>query len=296
MAVVSSLPPASVPPAVVPASAGRPPLTGARLTWYFLQGQLARYRRVWRGSIISSVLSPLLFLAAMGVSLGRLVDHGPRASSFGVTGSGHPVTYLLFVAPGLLAATAMQTAIGESTYPVLGSLRWERTYTAAIVSPLSPATIYLGHQLWMLFRIALTSTCFFLVMVLFGAVRFEGPLGLGPVFALLASFLLGAAFTAPIAAWAITQTRDAGFAIVFRFIMIPLFLFSGTFFPVSQLPAVIQPLAYATPLWHGVDLCRSLALGTATVGSVLGHVAYLVGVIGIGLWYGSRTFRRRLNP
>jgi lipooligosaccharide transport system permease protein len=283
------------PPAAAPVSAQRPPLTGARLTWYFLQGQLARYRRVWRGSVISSVLSPLLFLAAMGVSLGRLVDHGPRASEFGVTGSGHPVTYLLFVAPGLLAATAMQTGIGESTYPVLGSLRWERTYTAAIVSPLSPATIYLGHQLWMLFRVALTSTCFFVVMIAFGAVRFEGPLGLGPVFALPASFLLGAAFTAPIAAWAITQTRDAGFSIVFRFVMIPLFLFSGTFFPVTQLPAALRPIAYATPLWHGVDLCRGLTLGTASAGAVLVHVLYLSAFVAAGVWFGFRAYRRRLG-
>jgi len=78
--------------------------------------------------------------------------------------------------------------------------------------------------------------------------------------------------------------------------MIPLFLFSGTFFPVSQLPVIIRPLAYLTPLWHGVDLCRGLALGTATAGSVLLHVTYLLAVIGAGLWYGSRTFRRRLNP
>ena len=147
----------------------------------------------------------------------------------------------------------------------------------------------------MLLRIALNSTCFFVVMVLFGAVRFEGPLGLGPVFALLAAFLLGAAFTAPIAAWSIGQTNDAGFSIVFRFIMIPLFLFSGTFFPVSQLPALIRPLAYLTPLWHGVDLCRGLALGTASLGAVVVHVLYLSAIVAAGVWYGFRTYRRKLS-
>lgn len=278
-----------------PATTPRRPPTGARLTWHFLECQLTRYKRTWRGSIISSVLSPLLFLAAMGVSLGHIVDHGPGAATFGLTGGGHPVTYLLFVAPGLLAATAMQTGIGESTYPVLGSVKWEKTYNAAIVSPLSPPTIYLGHQLFMLLRLMINTTCFFVVMVLFGAVRFEGTLGLGPVFALLASFLVGVAFTAPIAAWAITQTRDSGFAIVFRFVMIPLFLFSGTFFPVSQLPALIRPLAYLTPLWHGVDLCRGLALGTASAGAVLVHVLYLSAFVAAGVWFGFGTYQRKLT-
>ena len=78
--------------------------------------------------------------------------------------------------------------------------------------------------------------------------------------------------------------------------MIPLFLFSGTFFPVTQLPAAIRPLAYATPLWHGVDLCRGLALGTASAGSVVVHLAYLLALVGAGLRLGARTFRRRLNP
>jgi lipooligosaccharide transport system permease protein len=285
----------SAPPLSGPKPADQSAMSGAELVWHFLESQLLRYRRVWRGSIMSSLVSPLLFLAAMGVSLGRLVDHGPGASTFGHTGSGHPVTYLLFVAPGLLAATAMQTGIGESTYPVLGSVKWEKTYNAAIVSPLSPATIFLGHQLFMLLRIAINTTCFFLVMLLFGAVRPEGPLGLGPVFAVLASWLLGLAFTAPIAGWAITQTRDSGFSIVFRFVMIPLFLFSGTFFPVTQLPALIRPLAYATPLWHGVDLCRGLALGTASAGAVLVHVLYLSAFVAAGVRLGFGTYRRKLG-
>src|SRR5438270_12561341 len=93
------------------------------------QGLLTNYRRTWRGSVISSVLNPLLFLTAMGVSLAKLVDKGPGASTFGHS-QGSQVTYLLFLAPALLAATAMQSAIGEATYPVMSSMKWQRTYHA----------------------------------------------------------------------------------------------------------------------------------------------------------------------
>ena len=88
--------------------------------------------------------------------------------------------------------------------------------------------------------------------------------------------------------------RSNSFALLFRFGLIPLFLFSGTFFPVSQLPVAIRPLAYITPLWHGVSLCRSLSLGTASLWPSVGHVAYLAAVAGAGVYAGVRTYRRRL--
>jgi lipooligosaccharide transport system permease protein len=149
--------------------------------------------------------------------------------------------------------------------------------------------------LFMLLRIAMNCGSFFLVMLVFGAVGFEGPGGLGPVFALAGALLLGLACAAPVAAWSVSQTRDSGFAILFRFVMVPMFLFSGTFFPVTQLPALIRPLAYITPLWHGVDLCRQLALGTASAGSVLLHVAYLSAIVGLGVRYGCAAYRRKLS-
>ena len=257
-----------------------------------LRGLLTNYSRTWRGSIISSVLAPLLSLVALGMSLGKIVDAGPGAHSFGTVG-GRPVEYLLFLAPALLANTAMQTAIGESTYPVMSSMKWQRTFHASIASPLGAFDVFVGRLLFVGFRVLMNCVIFLGVMALFGAVRAAG---LGAVLAVPAAVLTGMAFAAPIVAWAVLQERDTGFSMVFRFVMIPLFLFSGTFFPVTQLPAVIRPLAYATPLWHGVDLCRGLALGTATAGSVLVHLAYLLAVIGAGLWLGSRTFRRRLNP
>ena len=256
------------------------------MTWSFAVREfrywLTNYRRTWRGSIYTSFLSPVLYLGAMGLGLGKLVDaHG--------TGRLGGVSYLAFLAPGLLAAAAMQAGIEESTYPVLGSVKWRRTYYAAAASPLRPADIFHGHLLFTIMRLAMNSAIFLAVMAGFGAITSPWVLAAVPV-----AVLTGLAFAAPVEAWAITVSRDTSFALVFRFGMIPLFLFSGTFFPVTQLPAWIRPLAYATPLWHGVALCRSLSLGTATLGGALVHVGYLAALTAASIAVGNRTYRRRL--
>jgi lipooligosaccharide transport system permease protein len=243
---------------------------------------LTNYRRTWRGSIYSSVLSPLLYLGAMGVGLGTLVDAHGTASLGGLS-------YLAFLAPGLLAAAAMQAALEESTYPVLGSVKWRRTYYAAAASPLRPADIFHGHLLFTVMRLTMNSAVFLAVMAAFGAVASPWALA-----ALPAAVLTGLAFAAPIEAWAITVTKDTSFALIFRFGLIPLFLFSGTFFPVTQLPVWLRPLAYLTPLWHGVALCRSLTLGTASLGGALVNVAYLAALAAVSIAAGHRTYRRRL--
>ncbi len=256
------------------------------MTWSFAVREfrywLTNYRRTWRGSIYTSVLSPVLYLGAMGLGLGKLVDAHGTARLGGVS-------YLAFLAPGLLAAAAMQAGIEESTYPVLGSVKWRGTYYAAAASPLRPADILHGHLLFTAMRLAMNSAVFLVVMAAFGAVTSPWVLAALPV-----AVLTGLAFAAPIEAWAITVTKDSSFALVFRFGMIPLFLFSGTFFPVTQLPAWIRPLAYITPLWHGVALCRSLSLGTATLGGALVHVGYLVALAAVSVAVGQRTYRRRL--
>jgi len=248
---------------------------------------LTNYRRTWQGSIYSSVLSPVLYLSAMGLGLGTLVD---RRGTGGLgPGSLGGVSYLVFLAPGLLAATAMQTAMGESTYPVLGSVKWLKTYQAAAATPLRPADIFHGHLLFTAMRLAMNCVIFVTVMAAFGAVRSAWVLAALPV-----AVLTGLAFAAPVEAYAVSRTKDQSFALLFRFGMIPLFLFSGTFFPVSQLPGWIRPVAYATPLWHGVVLCRSLSLGTPTLGGALVHVTYLVLLTAAGVAVGHRTYVRRL--
>src|SRR5262245_31804758 len=243
---------------------------------------LVNYRRTWRGTAYSSVLSPLLYLGAMGVGLGTLVD------KHGTSGLGG-VRYLAFLAPGLLAAQAMQTAMGESTYPVLASVKWLKTYQAAAASPLRPPDLFTGHLLFTGMRLAMNSAVFLVAMAAFGAVSSPWALASLPV-----AVLTGLAFAAPVEAFAVTREKDQGFAMLFRFGMIPLFLFSGTFFPVTQLPGWLQPVAYATPLWHGVALCRALNLGTADLGQVAIDVAYLAAVTTAGLLAGHRSYRRRL--
>jgi lipooligosaccharide transport system permease protein len=243
---------------------------------------LTNYRRTWRGSAMSSVLGPLMYLTAMGVGLGTLVNrHG--------TAHLHGHTYLVFIAPGLLATTAMQCAIFESTYPVLGGVKWKRNYFGALHTPLGAGSLMAGHLAYITFRVASTTLAYLAVMAAFGAVH--SPLVL---LAWPGAVLTGTAFAAPVMAWSITRTRDTAFNVVFRFVMIPLFLFSGTFYPISQLPAGVRPIAYATPLWHGVDLCRTLTLGTATPGMTALHVGYLLAVTGAGLAVARITYRRRL--
>jgi lipooligosaccharide transport system permease protein len=242
---------------------------------------LMQYRRVWRGTAVTSIINPVFYLGALGVGLGSLVNKS----------SGEPlgVPYIDFVAPGMLAAAAMQLATMEASWPVMGSFKWTRQYFAMIATPLGVRDVIYGHQLWMLVRLASTSAIYLAVIAAFGGVNsFWG------ILALPASVLLGAAFTTPFAAYAATQDNDAAFVPINRFVVLPMFLFSGTFFPVSQLPLPLEWLAYATPLWHGVDLCRELTLGDVHLWRSVGHVAYLLAFTVGGLIWAQRTYARRL--
>jgi lipooligosaccharide transport system permease protein len=243
---------------------------------------LTDYRRTWRGSIYSSLLNPLLFLGAMGLGLGKLVNSHHPAQLGGVS-------YLAFLAPGLLAAAGMQTGMGEATFPVFGSVKWNKTYQAASASPLRPADIYHGHLLFVTLRLTMNCSVFLAVAAALGAVRSPWALAAVPV-----AVLTGLAFAAALEAWSVTRTKDSSFTMIYRFGMIPLFLFSGTFFPLAQLPGWLRPVAYVTPLWHGVELCRSLSLGTATPAGALVHLAYLAGLTAAGIALGNRAYLRRL--
>jgi lipooligosaccharide transport system permease protein len=243
---------------------------------------LVSYRRVWRGTVFEGFVSPLFFLAAMGFGLGLLVDTGPNG---GIDG----VSYVQFIAPGILAAQAMNTAVGESTYPVLGGIKWFRQYHAMLATPLGIPDVVLGHLAFVLMRVAITSTAFLVVAWLLGAIDSGWS-----VLALPVAVLCGMAYAAPVFAFSARQDGDSGFALLFRFGIMPMFLFSGTFFPVDQLPAVMQPIAWATPLWHGVELCRALAFGVATVGGAVINVGYLLLWIAGGYVLALRSFRRRL--
>lgn len=245
-----------------------------------------QYRRTFRASIFSSFLNPVLFLLAMGVGLGTYVDRSGTAAE-ALAG----LSYLQFLAPGLLAATTMQAAAFESTFPIMGGLTWQKTFHAMYATPISPRDIVLGNLAWIAIRLTSIAAIFTIVMALFGAAA--SPLIL---LAIPAAVLTGMAFAAPIAGFSATQRTPEKFNAVFRFGITPLFLFSGTFFPISNLPAAIQPIAWLSPLWHGVELTRGLALGTlfAAPAVAVVHVAVLVAIFAVGSVWAFRTVEARL--
>ncbi len=249
--------------------------------------ELMQYRRVWRTSVFTSVVTPLFFLAAMGLGLGQAIDRNEGSGSDALGGVG----YLAFLAPGLLAATAMQLAASESLWPVQGGFSWHRFFHASAATPLRPFDIFLGWMIWVGARLLISTVLFLAVAACFGVVR--SPLA---VLAVPAAALTGLAFAAPLTAFTATRVREVSFPLIMRFGVMPLFLFSGAFFPLSQLPAGLQLLARVTPLWHGVDLCRSLMLGTVDTGSAVVHVAVLATFAGAGTAWGASTFARRLAP
>jgi lipooligosaccharide transport system permease protein len=265
-------------PIVVPPAPSTLSMVGRAFAYW-----LAQYRRTWRGTAISTVIQPLGFLAAIGLGLGSLVDSGSRASSLG------GVSYLEFIAPGLLAAGAMQAAAFESTYPVMGSIKWHRTYHAQLATPLRSVDLLGGHLLFVVMRLSISATVFLAIMLAFGAI--SSPWA---VLALPVAVLTGLAHATPIFAFAAKQDSDSGFAMLFRFGIMPMFLFSGTFFPVSQLPDVLEPVAYVTPLWNGVDLCRALALGQPDLTSALVHLGVLTAWAVVGFVVAARVFEKRL--
>jgi lipooligosaccharide transport system permease protein len=242
---------------------------------------LAQYKRVWRGTIGTSLLNPILFLAAFGIGLATLVDQSANAPA--------SVPYLDYVAPGLLATAAMQTAAVEATWPVMAAIKWTRTYHAMLASPLVTRDVLVGHQLFVVTRVLVTSTLYLAVIAAFGAVSSFYALLVPP-----AALLVGTAFSAPVAAFAAAVRNDTMFPTLFRFAIVPMFLFSGAFFPVERLPLVLEVAAYATPIWHGVELCRALTLGHLDALSMAGHVAYLLAWTVVGLALAERAYTRRL--
>ncbi len=248
-----------------------------------------QFARTWRSTLTASVVYPTLYLAALGVGLGSLVDRhlGATSGSAGLDG----VTYLRYVAPGILAGSVMQIAVNESTYPVMAATKWVHTYDAMLATPLRVLDVLAGHVGFVLLRLVVTSATFCAIAAGFGAL-----VSPEAVLAVPAAVLTGLAFAAPVMAFAVTQERDSGFSVIHRLFVVPLFLFSGSFFPISQLPGFLQAVAVVTPLYHGVALCRACTLGRLWTLASLGHAAYLVALATAGWAVARVTFRRRLAP
>jgi len=249
-----------------------------RALWY----HAAFWQRTWRGSVVSSFLFPVLYLAAMGLGVGQLVN----AHSGGVSG----VSYLDYVAPALLAMTAMQVGSNETMWPVLASFKWTRSYWTAVSTPISPRDLVAAKLTWVSIHIAMVGTIYCTVLLAFQTLKSPWAVLLP-----LGGVLTGLAFAAPMAAYVATQENERSFPVFYRFAVIPMFLFSGSFYPISQLPHWLQVVVQFVPLYHGVALCRTLALGQGTLEATLYHVAVLLALSVIGTVLCVRNFRRRLE-
>ena len=249
-----------------------------------IEHRALQYRRTFRASIFGSFGIPVLFLTAMGFGLGGYVDKSADAAL-------HGLTYLQFLAPGLLAATVMQTGSFEATFPILGGLQWNKIFHAMFATPIRPADIVYGNVAWIALRLSLVGAVFAIVIVAFGASK-----SALVVLAVPSAVLTGLAFATPIMAFTATQRTPDRFATLFRFGVTPLFLFSGTFFPIESLPSFLQPIAWLSPLWHGVELCRMLMLGTVLDTPLLAliHALVLVTLAVIGVAFALRTVESRL--
>ena len=246
------------------------------------QRNLWVYRRTWRGSVFGSFLNPLLYLGALGVGLGSFIAAQDTSALGGVT-------YIEFLGPGLLAAACMQTASFEATFPIMGKISWRHNYEAMLAAPLSVRDLVLGELAWISVRMTTMALSFMVVLVLFAIPT--SPLA---VLAIPAAVLTGLAFFAAIMAFTATRKNDSGFAAMFRFVINPLFLFSGTFFPVDRLPDAIEFVAALTPLYHGVALIRGLVLQTPELANWPIHLGYLLVFTAVAAWLAHRLLYRRL--
>jgi lipooligosaccharide transport system permease protein len=252
-----------------------PPLVPATAVFGYY---MTAHRRTWRSSVFSSFFLPLLTVLSFGVGVGAYVDQA-------VDG----VPYLDWIIPGLIASTALQVGIAESSWTVLGNFEWIKMYQAQAAAPLRTADILGGHLAFVLYRVLASSAAFLLVAAAFGALHSPWALATLPLV-----LLIGLAVAAPTFAYSSSIRSDSYLVLLFRFGVIPMTLFAGVFFPIEELPAVLRWLAYASPLWHGVDLCRAATLGVPPDWSLSGHLLYLAAWAVAGWFLAHNRFRRRL--
>ena len=211
------------------------------------------WSRTWRGVVASSFLSPFLYVLAMGVLLGGFVEADPDT----LEGAS---SYLAFVVPGLIASHAMQTAVFETTYPVMGMIKWQRIYVSMLATPLQPRHVAGAHLGSVALHLTATCGLYTLVLAPFGVYESWW----GPFVAFASQVLCGMTFATLVYGFTTRNYSEEAFGVLFRLGVFPLFLFSGAFFPVDNLGDVGSWLARLTPLWHGVNLSRMFALDQVT--------------------------------
>jgi lipooligosaccharide transport system permease protein len=254
--------------------------------WFYAETVLRGMRAYFWPILLYSVGQPVLYMVAMGIGLGALVDQG--------VGAVDGVDYLTFVAPALLVSTVVMSVSAEMTYPVMAGFKWHRLYYAPLASAVEPAQIALGHLLAVVIRFVLQSLVFWAIMVAFGAApsSWVQSLLVVPVGVLTAT-----AFGAPLQAYAATLT-DEGFQFSFiqRFVVMPMFLFAGTFFPLSAMPGYLHWIGWVSPVWHGTELARLATYGAPMSPLTFAvHLGFLLACTLAGLLVAVRVYTRRLR-
>jgi lipooligosaccharide transport system permease protein len=240
------------------------------------------FRLTWKGTSFSAFAAPVLLLLALGVGLGSFVEERPSLDG---------LTYLQFLAPGLLVAAAVQLVAGLGLWPIMAGHRWIGFHRAMIASPIGAQDVAAGYLLWMFLRATMQAVVFVAVAALFGGI--VSPWG---VVAPLIAGLTAAAFGAPLMAYTATCDSDRAFDPIMRIVVTPLYLFSGSFFPTSQLPAPLEAVAMVFPLWHGIELARFATTGIAPALNPFAHLTVILVWIAVGAYAARRTFVRRLAP
>jgi lipooligosaccharide transport system permease protein len=262
--------------------------TGSLSAWEGMARQydywLTVLKRTWRGGVVSSFLTPLLYVVAMGVLLGGFIEADPDQLE-GAT------SYLAFVVPGLVASHAMTLAVSESTYPVMGSIKWHKTFFAQLATPLAVRDLVNAYVAFVMFRVASACAVFMLVMAPFGVFATWW----GPILAWLSQVLVGFAFTTLVFAYSAWLRSEEGFGLLFRLGVIPLTLFSGAFFPISNLGPVLEWIARLTPLWHGVSLSRMFCVDQVDWALAVLNVTVLVTLTVVGWFLAVRNLDHRLE-
>ncbi len=254
---------------------------GGRRSMLLIERNVLVYRNGWM-MILSGFFEPLFYLLSIGLGIGGMVGDI-------VAPNGEAVPYALFVAPALLASASMNGAITEATFNVFFKLNYQKTYDAVLATPLSPGDVALGEIGWAVIRSTLYALGFLVVILVLGLVRSPWAL-----FAVPAATLLAFAFAA-VGMAATTWMRSWQDFDLINLVVLPLFLFSGTFFPITAYPEPLQVAIMLTPLWQGTDLIRSLVVGSVDP-SILWHVAYLgtMGLVGLAV-VGRRLDRMLLK-
>jgi lipooligosaccharide transport system permease protein len=249
----------------------------------------ARLRNMlkWVWLIIAiAIANPVLYLVSIGLGVGAYIDK--NTGGMGVDG----VSYITFLAPALLATAAIQGAIDESTYPTLQGFKWNKIFFSMNATPLSGNHIAMGVFFNSLIRTVFTAVLYWLVMLTFGVL--ESPRAWLAIFT---AVMAGAAFGALMQALAgLLENENLFFTLVERFIIMPLFLFSGTFYPLSSMPLFLQWIGWISPLWHATELGRWLTYGSEISTQMLfAHFIFLNSILAVGLIASRRIFTRRLG-